>query len=305
MFAIMMKLSVVLMFWILMIQNCNAQDVVRLLPIQFHQYMHAYSLNNPAYIGHNSDMEIIAGNQRQGGNWSSISTYYTIFNIALPFIAKETNDHSVFGVKIIGDNEGKYIGRNRFYLSYAWRSQIAQKLYFQTGLDAGFYNYVVKGTDLSGNASAFAPDGNFGARIYNADFHAGFAVNQIFNSKLQPFNEVTQLHTHYSFSGAYKLKASDAFRLIPSSYVRWGNKNDRLDIDLNLKSIIDQMVSAGIGYRINKGYMFFAGLEKIDIFNGDISFYFSYSAPLNNSKYININTYEINLNYMIDKKNNK
>lgn len=305
-----------------------AQNEIKSLPIPFGQYMRSLPLINPAVAGSYSKAELNTGVQRQGGNWSNINTYYFNANFRLTKDLKQAhqqtkipseetyddsltieedtteefsslpNSYHVAGVTLIGDKEGEFLNRTGLYALYAWHTRIRPSVYLSAGAMVGFKNYSVNENYVNGGGSSFAPDGNIGLYLYGNRFNLGVSANQIFNGKLAPLREVTRLIPHLNVMGSRTWQISRYFAFKPSVLFRIAPQYTS-DATFYLGAMLQNILSVTAGYKYKKGGTAIVGLEKIRIGNSCIKAAFSYYFPMGNVHQLNINTYEITLNYFL------
>ncbi len=277
----------------------HGQPYSEYYPVQFGQYMRHYAFINPASIGTGSELECTLGSKNHLGNFSSISTYFADISKSLANRYESGRPYHVIGLKFDTDREGKYIARNRGYLMYAFHFRVAEEYYLSGGIDIGGLNLSVKGTPSTGDKSEFIADANSGIWFYTHDFHLGFSVNQIFNGKLQPYQETSIMRRHVNITGMKNfhlsqdlwVKTSVLFRF--PSYI---NYNADYSAELGLKNI-----TGGISLRHKLGGAFWIGIREINIAGGKLEAILSYNSPLKKSL-ININSVEIVCRYEVVKE---
>jgi type IX secretion system PorP/SprF family membrane protein len=237
-------------------------------PVRFSQYYNCYSLINPAASGAYTNYDISVGDKHLLGNFSKVSTYYLSLNKRIALRNYRTNtSYSSLGVLFYNDREGKYLNRSRFYASYAWHGNISKKIKISAGFQMGAMNYSVKGTPLSGDGSDAAPDGNIGVWIYNHWFHMGISYNQIFNSKLQPLDEIAILSPYSNIDGNLALNISEQFSFSPSWSLRVPITDNIFYTDVTLNFCYKNKIAAIIGVHNNK--QFVNSIEIRNILNGN------------------------------------
>jgi type IX secretion system PorP/SprF family membrane protein len=303
-----------------------AQQEVRSLPIQFGQFMRSSPLINPASAGSYSKMEVNTGTQRQGGNWNNIGTYYFNANIRLtkdrPVALMESEDehtesdtlsqidaseefsqalpnsYHVAGFTLTNDKEGTFLNRTGIYGLYAWHTRISPAVLLSAGASIGVKNYSVDENYVNGGGSSFAPDGTIGVWLYNYNYNFGISVNQLFNSKLTPLHEVTRLVPNINITGSRTWNVNRFLSLKPSLLVRIAPQYAP-DVNIYVGGLMQNVLSATIGYKYKRGGTAIIGLEKIRIGDSYFKMAFSYYFPIGSINQININTYEISLNYFL------
>lgn len=253
-------------------------------------------IDNPAAIGTSSDIKFSLANQRLMGNFGKVSTY--IFNGHAVFLKgnRPESPSNTIGFTIYNDREGQYLNRTRAYLVYAWKAYLAEELQFSAGLELGIMNYHVRGSDLSGDGSDIVPDGAVGVRIWNESFFAGLSIKQLFNSQVQPLEEIAVLSPYVNVEAGYKFKLSSASYLKSYGHARYGIEDEALlwDLHLNFHFLESYMCKTGIYNKHN--LLFGLGLDQVKLFQYSLKVHISYSFPLQNSN-LNNSLAELGLFY--------
>lgn len=256
---------------------------------------------NPATAGSKSDYEFALGNQRMFGAIASVSSSYFIANMRIQH-GRPDKPFSSAGVLLYNDSEGKYLNRTRFYASYSWHGNVSQKVKFSAGLLLGGMNYSVKGTALSGNGSDTKADGAAGISFYSDNFHVGISVEQLFNSKVQPLQEITVLSPRANISASKTFFPDEDYRLITSfaSAMMFPDGSDStmntltdINILLELKKYL--MISAGL--HNNTMLVVAAGVNRIQISEGQLGLIISYTFPMLQKALIKTKLGEIGIYY--------
>ena len=276
----------------------NGQSQYSYYPVQFSQYMRHYQFINPASIGSHAKIETALGSRNHLGNFSSISTYFAGFSLSLKNPLRADRPFSVLGVKVDTDQEGKYIARSRFYVTYAFHFKIFSDYYFSGGVDFGALNMSVKGTPSVGDKSEFVPDANSGIWIYNENFHLGISVNQIFNGRLQPYQEISQLSRHFNITLMREFRINSFFAVKPSFLFRFpGYLN--YNADYSIECYVADFIG-GFSLRHKLGGAFWLGMKDIGFIGGKLEAVLCYNTPLKRSL-INVNSLEIICRYGLQK----
>lgn len=288
------------MFVLIFLLNAKAQTMES-VPVQFGQFYNAYSIVNPASAGSTGHAELQAGRQMHGGMWRNISTTYASAAFRLnPSIEK--NNFQVLGFSFVGDKEGEYLKRSKFYATYGWHTKLTAQLSLGAGASIGLFSYLVSGSNASVAGSALAPDGSIGLWLYHQRYYLGASACQLFNSRLTPLQETTRLVPHYNITGGYSFIPSASFSIIPRTMIRY-IPGYPLDVDVSVAGVIDEIITAGVNYRHQRSMVYMVGLERLKVIRGKFRFMFSYAVPTG-SVFNNIHTYELTLNYESTKRKN-
>ncbi len=273
-------------------------------PIRFGQYYNCISLVNPSSSGWGSNFETALGHKRVTGKLNVYSTYFANANMRLrTFKQHNQSPFSVIGILLYNDAEGSYLNRTRFYATYAWHSYISRNVSFSGGFHIGGMNYSVKKTSTNPGKSDMAPDGTIGFSVYNKKFHFGAALNQVFQSKIKPWDETTLLSRFYNITGSYKYALNSEIVFHPTAFLTIrshtnSNYPEYIIYDINAlftyKDILGGM--AGIKDRNN----IICAFELKNIILNNLKLYISYSFPTKKVSGIRQNVAELGIYYNFD-----
>lgn len=259
------------------------QDRVAKYPVRLCHYYDNYALLNPAMTGLKSEFELNTGYQQLMGNFSKVATYYFNFNGRLTKQQSDNGPFSVIGIRIFNDREGKYLNRTRGYINYSWHANLTRKLKFTIGLEIGGMNYSVKGTPLSGDGSDMKPDASVGLGIYNSSFHVGVSMSQLFESEVQPLDEVTILYPFLNITADRKINILEDLELIPSAAVRVLTTERDIQYDLNIAALLKKRIIFNSGLHNNDKLVFGIGINDLVIMKGKTNIHISYGFPISRS----------------------
>jgi len=237
-------------------------------------------LINPSIAGTLGKVEISAGNQRLLGNFNKVSTYYFNGNVRIFPKQKLNGPFSVAGLLLYNDREGQYLNRTRGYLLYAWHANLTGMLKFSAGFAIGGMNYSVKGTALSGDGSDTKPDGSIGVSIYNRSFQVGISIAQIFNSEVQPLEEITLLRPFLNLTAEKKITINNSLVITPSTNIRFLIENKTSVFDLNLSFLYRKKLFISSGIYTNNKINLCLGLNNLPLFKGIMNIHISYGYPI-------------------------
>ena len=265
------------------------------------------SIINPAFTGTAADMEFNMGNQRMLGNLSKISSYYALANYRITGRKHTGGPFSALGISIYNDQEGKYLNRSRIYLNYAWHANILTNTKISGGLSFGAMNYSVKGTPLSGNGSDLRADAAAGIQVYRKSFWLGVSVNQLFNSEVQPLQEITVLAPYMNIMTGIKFELGEKFCVTPSASLRFplsgvSQLRYRNLYDVNLQVSLLNKIQAGLGFHDNEKMVITLGLENIIPAYGQIDFLLSYAFLVRENSNLSTPLLEIGVVYRKSRK---
>jgi type IX secretion system PorP/SprF family membrane protein len=268
-------------------------------PVHFPLFFMAYPLINPASSGsQDSFMDFRSGNLGNAGPFKEIRTLYANGSV---LIRKKNQYKHVAGLTFYNDKEGDPIQRTRFYGNYALHISLTSRTYLSSGVSFGLVNYSFQGSSSYSTGSDSNYDGSAGIWLYSDNYHAGISLNQIFNRKLIPINEVFILAPYLSITGSRKIKIDKTLSLNPHFLLNCFNKN-YCQVDLAMLVILGNHFSIGGSYRSGRGMSWIAGISDIPLMKNKIEIYFSYFSPIFITKRINVNSYQISLNYLLKKQ---
>jgi type IX secretion system PorP/SprF family membrane protein len=278
----------------------KCQNTIKNYPVQFHQFIFSYPLINPASLGSNLNNEIILGYQKPITGFTGISTYF--INVGfLPYQPKNKSyNKSIVGFRLFNDREGAYINRTRFYGIYAFHTRLTNKINFAGGIDFGGMNYSVKSTPTTSGASAFAVDANSGIWFYNKNFHIGLSVNQLFNSSLQPLDEITELPLHFNITASQVIVSNDFIQIRPHLLITMPYYN-KTGYRGSLYSLLFNKIIAVVGWNHQTDISVLLGLHNLDVLNHNLDLIVSYGTSIKQVS-IGIKTIELSLLYDFSSK---
>lgn len=267
-------------------------------PIQIAQYPSYLNFINPAISCLEGDIEFYATSKNYINYYSNFSSYFGGLNIILTD-KQNRNNYSTGGFKINAENEGKYISRTKMYVMYSYTVKLKNDFNIAGGIDLGVANFSIKSTPSIGGKSEFAADANAGFYFYNKKLELSLSVNQIFNGKFQPYQEISILKRHYNFYFANKFFINKSIILKPQVLVRFPSY-----ISYNLDYTLEaywKIFILGLSLRHKHGGAIWVGLKNQKLGDGNLNFTFCYNAPLQKSL-ININSIEFAIKYNFIKK---
>ena len=266
-------------------------------------YMFDPLLINPAYAGTQAQLSATAIYRNQWVNFPGAPKTFTA-------TAHSGFRKSRVGVGlIVGRDEIGIHGENSLYLVYSYKMPISRysKTTVSFGLQGGF-------NDLKSDYGKLDPKSpndvffgkvdrnlswNFGAGVFlrGEKFYAGISVPYGLNNKvvdLQDIESVAQQNRYYYLSGGYSHQVSPVVKIIPSTLIRF-QEEAPLSFDVNLLTVLYDVVGFGVSYRIIDSIVGLFELQINDNFHVGYAYDFTTSAM---SKYSN-GTHEVMINYRI------
>lgn len=276
-----------------------AQDDNRVeqLPTNFSQFSNIYSYVNPASIGQFNRFELEMASQFASNNLGNFNVAYTHFNMRLNEL--DQGGKQQVGVSFYNDQEGVFLTRTRGYLMYAIHIPVGDSLFLAGGLGAGGMNYTVKATQLTPGSSDFAPDLNGGVWLYGNSYHFGLSVNQVLNSEVQPFQEITKLTRHFHLNAGKSFEFNGHVDLFSDFMVRYA-PGFRTDANLHLRGVIRKRFNIGATYRYGDVISPTVGIQQIQLGPGALASHIAYNIPFDRFIPPGLRTFELSINYTID-----
>ena len=163
-------------------------------------------------------------------------------------------------------------------------------------------NYSVKGTPLSGDGSDLKPDAAVGVQFYNSSFHTGFSVNQVFNSELQPLEEITVLSPFLNITADKKWNISDQVLFVPGFAIQvpltnQGSNKSKVLVDMNLNFTLYKRLFLSTGLHNNDMINISAGINDIFSADGKLNIHLTYTSSLVRKAEINTDFLELGIFY--------
>lgn len=208
---------------------------------------------------------------------------------------------STLGAFFYNDREGKYLNRTRFYFTYAWHGNITKNIKIAGGFHVGGMNYSVKGTPLSGDGSDFAVDGAIGFSVYSKWFYLGGSYNQIFNSDIQPLEEIALLNPFYDISGSFNFKPAEVLRIRGIYSLRIPIEEENNLTDATLVMIYNEKVEVAMGMHNSDRLITSFALRNIFNDSRELNICLTYGYPFKAVE-LNTNFLEIGIKYSFNRQ---
>jgi type IX secretion system PorP/SprF family membrane protein len=223
--------------------------------------------------------------------------------------------HHGIGLTIINDKTGPL---NRFSAcgTYAYHVGLAPQTTLSAGFSIGVQNMslntsrlgsTVTGIDPAVLARGSAlndvqPDVNAGLWLYSRDYFIGLACQNVFSDKLSYVdNKVSsdggRLLPHFFLSAGYRFFINEDISCLPSTMVKYVTPSP-ISFDLNCKFQYQDVIWAGVSYRINDGFATMLGFNL----NSNINLSYSYDITTNKLNTVSKGTHEIMLGFTLNNK---
>lgn len=223
--------------------------------------------------------------------------------------------HHGIGVKIINDRTGP-LNRLGGYASYSYHIGIAAKTSIAAGFEAGIKNLSLNRSKLdfgssnpldpavynSGEISQIKPDFGAGVYIYSKSYFVGLSVQQIISQKLyfsdlQVKSEDSKFIPHLFANAGYRFFLNDDVTALPSAMVKY-IKPLPVQFDFNVKVQYQDLVWAGVSYRLDDGIAAMVGLNVSNTFN--VGYSYDYTTSRLNT--VSKGTHEIIIGFLLGNK---
>lgn len=219
----------------------------------------------------------------------SCSGYFQISKIdSLQALPK----HAI-GFNFIGNKQGEFINRNRFYGSYALYLSLSEKIKLASGFSFGAINYIISGSQVTSGTSSTNIDGSLGIAIFSAKHLIGVSSNQIFNNTIRPYQSRILVIRHYNLLFSNRFNLSDSYVLQTNFWTRF-IPTLKPQINLNAQMHIQKHFYTGLTYRVEDGLDLVLGLDKMGFANGFLKISFLFNLLNSSDNLQNSNSYEIN-----------
>jgi len=265
-------------------------------PIEMSQFMKCGALYNPASPVMHNKVLFQTGLLQFFSPYGGIRTFYGSFNYQINSRFKQS-----VGFNYIGDKEGDLISRNYLYAKYNITVPLNENYSLTSGISYGLASYSFNGTSPNSIGADSKPDGNLGLNLGHKKWNVGYALNQITNSELKPIDETYRLARFSTLSADYKWAINEKLNLKAFTINRFYAKN-AINNELALLLQHQDFFSWGAGYKTQRGFTVYAGLDKIPILEDRFHLLVSYFVPSFVNKSLSYNFIEFNLCYGVDRK---
>jgi type IX secretion system PorP/SprF family membrane protein len=188
-----------------------------------------------------------------------------------------------YGGYIFNDRTG-IIDRTGGQFTYTYHIK-SRNIQYSGGLSLMMYQYRIAKEDiqlsddlpdalLDGNKNTmWVPDAHIGFFMKHPDYYGGFAVKELFQSKVLQFgeyaDEVSPLIRHYNIMGGYIHRINREWDFEPSLLFKFP-EGQRMQMDVNTKFSYRDEYWGGVSFRTGSSLVFFGGV-RFD------KFYFGYA----------------------------
>lgn len=174
----------ILILWLTLsgsVPYLRAQEAIYYLPLSYESSV-TTEFQNPSLIHLQNEWLLKGTFQGRTGNFSDV---YKIWLTGAVKLNEATSKHSsILSGTFINEKENGFIGKTRGHLGYVRKQQLSEDFSLALGTTFGFYNFLLKSSNVVEGASAWAIDGNAGLDMTYKKTSLGFGVAQMFNSSL-------------------------------------------------------------------------------------------------------------------------
>lgn len=243
-------------------------------PDQFGAYFNNMYLVSPAFVPTETKMDLNAAYKTRTGALNKIST----FNFAATRVLNNTkpNNHLI-RLYFYNEKDGPYIHRTRAYANYAYKLKLGEELFLSAGAAIGFAQTAFTAPSSTANGNSIAPDAAIGLSVNFKKLEAGFSVNQLLNSVVNPVVAAIKYERYYNTYIQYSFNLSPFLTL--KSGMLWRYLPSYKD-DVNLFGMLayKDFISIGSNYTYNKSLSFIIG-TKLHVGKESILLSFIYNTP--------------------------
>lgn len=252
----------------------------------------SYSLFNPASIKINST-NIFVSHKQGVGVFSVFTQNY--LNANYSFGSDSIKKHAI-GIRVINDQEGKYIGINRVALLYNYSLLLSNHYRLSLGIAPTVINYKKKAQNFGG--SEMKGNLDLGLWFTTKNFVLGASINQIIENKFVVIEEVNLIKSQYVFNTKYSHKIHPAVTLDYQLLykINKGLSNEEIaGITVNYLN----HYRTSINYENSENIYFLLGLKEISLpkLSGKFSVDFIYGITTMKITYMPKNIIELMVNY--------
>ena len=260
-----LTLAYTLLLYLSLYSRCEAQNTVETLPVQMGSWIPAMPLINPSSISLDKKWEILIGTQRHFGLFNAFSTSYA----SASYLLREkgiipSRSQNRIGINLYTDQSGGLINKSALYGVYAWQMPLSDAVYLRAGASLGFVSYTIKPSGNNGGFADTKPDAYLGLMLRTDKLDIGIGLGHIFNSSLQPVQEIQRLTPHTNIQIQYNYTSSPYFVVQPSMLLRVSTPLAP-DLDLGISTIYKKYFRIALNYRHQKGIMLTTSLRGMDI----------------------------------------
>lgn len=258
---------------------------------------------NPAYAGTQAQLSATAIYRNQWVNFAGAPKTFTA-------TAHSGFRKSRVGVGlIVGRDQIGIHGETSLYLVYSYKIPLSKysKSSLSFGLQGGFNDLVSNYGKLDPKSPVDPFFGkvdrnmswNFGAGLFlrGEKYYVGLSVPYGLNNKvvdLKDIESIAQQNRYYYLSGGYSHAVSPVVKLVPSVLVRF-QEQAPLGFDLNLVTVLYDVVGVGASYRLGDA---FVGLFELQI-NDNFHVGYAYDFTTSDIAKFSNGSHEIMINYRI------
>lgn len=269
----------------------------------YSQYMFNLLNVNPAYAGTRMVDNITALYRQQ---WVGINKAPRTGTISWDRRADGSN--MGYGMQLYNDRLGieNTTGFQAFY-SYGIPFENSTLSF---GVSGGILNYRAALTEselydpndplFQEDVNGWLPTAGFGILYYGDNWYLSLSVPALLKTKIDNplYKGITGLgaDNHYFFSGGYVFPMTETFKLKPSFMVQ-AVRGASLSYDLNVNGWFDDVLSAGLSYRINDAIV---GMVELQV-TPQIRIGYAYDYTISKLSSYNHGTHELMLRYEFSK----
>jgi hypothetical protein len=268
-----------------------AQDA-NIYPINFLRLKNNYLFENPAASTLTEKGEINLMHSAFSGLLNNVGINYLDASYSLGKSA-DTPIHT-FGITIHSEYETEILKRNRLYLRYCRSIPLSSSVKLAAALQAGVFNYLVKGTQNSSGSSSTIPDASVGLWLAGRKFNIGISGVQLLASEIKPVYRTYALGRYLNLFMDYRKSISPNTDLILGMKLYKG-KGYYEGLWFSGTLELMQNFSAGVNYIWKSGPVISLGIIKFNFLRIRNDLHFSYFHPTSANHLANTGRYEVSI----------
>ena len=276
---------------------------------QFTHYMYNMSVINPAYATDNAGVINLGGLYRS--QWvGAVGAPKTATLFAHTPIAKRVE----VGISFVNDAIGDVVKENNIYADVAYVVPVSEKNKLSFGVkggvtlfDANFsgFQYTDQQSDpaFANNINKTFPNIGAGTYFFSDKYYLGFSIPNFLTTKhieRQDGIQTTGVEAiHYFFTGGYVFDLNPNLKFKPA-FMAKGVSGAPLSFDLTANFLMNNLVEAGVGYRIDDSVSALVGFY----ITPKLRIGYSYDYTLTNLGKYNSGSHEIFLLFDLGQSSN-
>lgn len=230
---------------------------------------------NPAHYNPTTKILGFLGTERYTGVKKNIQQ--NIIGTQLNLLNKK-DLHQSLGLTVLQEQKGSYIRYNRIKFNYLISKKISNDLFIASGINLGWFNYLIKTNPTGYQNSYSTPILDLGLKMYYKKSSIGFSINQGLNSVLNLPTTQHQLHRYITIDAMHKINIRDDIKLNLTANAFWYTQQIN-QYRIGTTVVYREQLLGGVNYISRLGmYVEIGYLYKINNHEGNLNF--NYYVPV-------------------------